>query len=89
MSWRVDFSSRALKFLKQNNLNENVALEKIQMALRKFQGEDVNLDIIKLKGEWRGFYRIRSGRFRIIVEFRFDLQRVFIEVIDWRGSVYK
>ena len=89
MSWKVDFSPRALKFLYQNNMNEDVILEKVSLALKKFQGENVNIDIKKLKGEWLGFYRIRSAKLRIIVEVQFDLQRAYIEAIDWRGNIYK
>ena len=76
MSWRIDFSPASLKFLSQNNLDENLILEKIGLALKRVQGERVNIDIKKLKGEWQGFYRIRSGKLRVIVEFQFSLQRV-------------
>jgi mRNA interferase RelE/StbE len=89
MKWYIDFSADSLKFLKRNNLTEEFIIEKIRFALRKFQGEDVNVDIKKLKGEWEGFYRIRVGRLRIIVEFQFEYYRVYIEEIDWRGSAYK
>jgi mRNA interferase RelE/StbE len=89
MNWRIDFSSRSLQFLRENNLGEDFILEKIGLALRRFRGEDVNVDIKKLKGEWQGFYRIRAGRIRILVEFQFDLQRAYIEAVDWRGRVYK
>lgn len=89
MNWRVDFSLSSLKFLKQNNLEENFIIEKIKFALRKFQGEDINIDIKKLKGEWEGFYRIRFGKIRIIAEFQFESNRTYIEQIDWRGGAYK
>lgn len=71
----------------------HVAVEKINAlivkALKRFSGEDVNVDIVKLGGVWAGFYRIRSGKVRIIAEFDFDERRVYIEKIDWRGSAYK
>ena len=89
MKWRIDFSKDSLKFLKKNNLQDNFIIEKIKIALRKFQGEDVNIDIKRLRGEWEGFYRIRIGKLRIISEFQFDIYRVYIEEIDWRGGVYK
>jgi mRNA interferase RelE/StbE len=89
MTWKVGFSSRALQFLRENNLTEEFVLEKIRLALRKFRAEDVNIDIKKLKGKWEGFYRIRSGRIRIILEFEFEFQRAYVEAIDWRGRVYK
>jgi mRNA interferase RelE/StbE len=57
--------------------------------LKKLKGEDINVDIKKLKGKWEGFYRIRFGRLRIIVEFQFQDNRVYIERIDWRGNIYK
>ena len=89
MNWRVDFSKDALKFLDQNNLEEGFIVDKIKFALRKFKGEDINIDIKKLKGDWEGFYRIRFGKLRIIVEFQFETYRAYIDKIDWRGNVYK
>lgn len=55
MSWRLDFSNRATKFLKQNDLTDDLVVEKVRLALKKFQGEDVNIDIKRLTGEWKGF----------------------------------
>jgi len=89
MNWQIDFHSRALKFLKANSISQNEIIEIIKKVLRKFQGEDVNIDISKLKGKWLGFHRIKIGKLRIIAEFNFDKKRVYIEVIDWRGGAYK
>lgn len=89
MNWCIDFSTNSLKFLKRNNLEENFIISKIKLTIRRFKGENININIKKLKGEWEGFYRIRSGRLRIIAEFRFEQNRVYIEEIDWRGNVYK
>ncbi len=89
MKWRIDFSKDSLRFLTHNNIKEAVIIDKIKFALRKFIGEDINLNIKKLRGDWEGFYRIRDGKLRIIVEFQFKNYRVYIERIDWRGDVYK
>jgi len=89
VNWRIDFSPSSLKFLKKNNLEENFVIDKIQFTLRKFKGENVNINVKKLSGEWEGFHRIRSGRLRIIVEFQFEQNRAYIEEIDWRGKVSK
>lgn len=89
MSWVVDFSSDSLKFLKKNNLIEDLIIDKIKLAIRKFRGEQINIDIKKLGGKWEGFYRIRVGKLRVILEFQFRNYRVFIEEIDWRGGLYK
>ena len=89
MNWQIDFHSRALKFLKTSKISQNEIVEVIKKALRKFQGEDVNIDIAKLKGKWLGFHRIKIGKLRIIAEFNFDKKRIYIEAIDWRGKAYK
>jgi mRNA-degrading endonuclease RelE of RelBE toxin-antitoxin system len=78
-----------LKFLKKNDVNEDYIVAKIKLALRKLRGENVNINIKKLKGEWSGFYRIKAGKLRIIVEFLFHKNIAYIERIDWRGNVYK
>lgn len=89
MNWQIDFHSRALKFLKKNKIPEEEILEIIKKVIKKFQGEKINIDIAKLKGEWLGFHRIKIGKLRIIAEFNFDKKRIYIEVIDWRGKAYK
>lgn len=89
MKWQIGFSKNSLRFLKANHIEEIFVIEKIKNTLRKFNGENINIDIKKLKGEWEGFYRIRDGKTRIIVEFNFDEYLVHIEEIDWRGNSYK
>lgn len=89
MSWQIDFSANSLKFLKRNNLEKDFVINEIILVVRKFRGDDVNVDIRKLGGKWAGFYRIRAGRLRIIVEFQFERCRAYIEEIDWRGNAYK
>lgn len=41
MNWKVDFSSNALKFLKQNNIEEDLVLEKIGLALKRLRGATI------------------------------------------------
>ena len=89
MQWDVDFSPQSLKFLARNRISENEVVEKIHLALRKFRGEDIAVDIRKAKGKWAGFHRVRSGKLRIIAAFYFKPKEVFIDTIDWRGNVYK
>ena len=89
MTWRIDFSPDSLEFLSRNNLKEEFAVDKIKLAIRKFSGERINVNIKRLGGKWEGFYRIRSGKLRIIVEFQFENHQILIEEIDWRGSSYK
>jgi len=89
MNWRIDISKSTETFLDKNQFTREEVDDLIRKAIHYFQGERININIKKLKGEWAGFYRIRRGRIRIIAEFDFDSSVVFIEEIDWRGSVYK
>lgn len=89
MTWSIKLSHQAEKFLGKNEISREYIFDLVQTALRRFQGESVNVNIKKLKGEWIGFHRIRKGKVRIIAEFDFDQSSVFVEVVDWRGGVYK
>ncbi len=89
MQWSIHFSKHAIVFLTHNKLKETFVIGEVSKALQKFSGENSNADIKKLKGMWEGFYRIRSGRLRIILEFNFEKREVHIDRIDWRGNAYK
>jgi mRNA-degrading endonuclease RelE of RelBE toxin-antitoxin system len=89
IEWQIDFHKRALKFFETNKIPESEIIEIIVKAPKRFKGEDINIDIAKLKGVWAGFHRIKIGNMRIIAEFNFDKKRVYIENIDWRDRVYK
>ena len=89
MIFNLNFSKQAEKFLKTRNVAKEEIFIIISKAVKKFRGENVNIDIKKLRGEWFGFFRIRMGKIRIIAEFDFDNQSVFIGVIDMRGNAYK
>ncbi len=62
-------------------------------ALKKFlqamKGESVNLDLTKLLGNWKGYYRIRIGKIRIIFDISKVSREIFVEEVDHRGDVYK
>ncbi len=89
MNWEISFHNRVLKFLKTNNIPLTEIKEIITKTIKRLQGEDINIDIAKLKGKWTGFFRIKTGKIRIIAEFDFDHKKVYIEAIDWRGNIYK
>lgn len=89
MTWQIDFSSRSEKFLAKNRLPRENVFQLIKDTLKKFYGENINIDTKKLKGKWMGFYRIRKGDVRIIASFDFDNFTAFVDVIDWRGGAYK
>lgn len=89
MRWAIGLSNQADKFIKANNLDVADIFEVIKLCVNYFQGFDANIDLKKLKGKWKGFYRIRKGKLRIIADFNFEKFEVFIEIIDYWGNVYK
>lgn len=52
-------------------------------------GENVNVDVKKLKGEWKGFYRIRTGKIRILLKVYPEDRLIIVYDADYRESVYK
>jgi mRNA interferase RelE/StbE len=47
------------------------------------------LDIKTLKGDWKGYLRMRVGKARIIFTVNADLDQLEVYDIDFRGNVYK
>ncbi|KHE93942.1 MAG: hypothetical protein K8F52_10055 [Candidatus Scalindua rubra] len=60
MKWRIDYSRNADKFAKKRNVRIEVR-EEIKKFLIKMKGQNVNIDLSKLSGEWQGYYRIRRN----------------------------
>ncbi|PJE73734.1 MAG: hypothetical protein COV02_01025 [Candidatus Terrybacteria bacterium CG10_big_fil_rev_8_21_14_0_10_41_10] len=91
MRWKLLLSRDADRFLIGNKtkINEEEIFDLIRKSLLKFKGESINVDIKKLKGEWEGFFRIRKGDLRVIIEFDFENLAALVEQIDWRGNAYK
>ena len=87
MSYRVIVPKKVDKFIKSLNNSDSIysKLNKLKDFNSKKQ---LNLDIKVMKGNWKGYYRLRIGDVRFI--FRIvDNQIVFIEKGDFRGSIYK
>ena len=91
MEWEIALSRQAEKFLAKNHFPDEFVIAPVGKALRKFFGESesVSVDVKRLSGAWDGYYRVRSGRIRIIFSFDAEKQRAFVEVVDYRGDVYK
>lgn len=88
MEWRIDYSRDAEKFIQRQNLRIEVR-EEFRKFLIKMKGENINIDLKKLEGDWAGYYRLRKGKFRIIFEVNKTQKILFVEKIDFRGDVYK
>jgi mRNA interferase RelE/StbE len=55
----------------------------------RLKGENVNVDVKKLTGDWTGYYRLRKGKIRIIFSLNKSEKSLYVEKIDYRGDVYK
>ncbi len=88
-NWKIRISKQASNFVEIQNLSDDFVREYITLALQKFDRQDVNIGIKELSGRWEGFYRIRSGKIKIVCSFDFKLKIVEVEEIDFRGNSYK
>jgi len=94
MKLRIDYSRQAQKFLDHNGTVLTVAQVDmlITKAMKKLlKMENTNIDVQALRGDRRGFYRIRTtGKVRIIFSYQSGVVMVVAVVaIDFRGGVYK
>ena len=88
MKWRVDYSRGSEKFIEKQNIREEVR-EELRRFLIRLKGENVNVDVKKLTGDWTGYYRLRKGKIRIIFSLNKSEKSLYVEKIDYRGDVYK
>jgi len=88
MKWKVEYSKEAKKFIDEQNI-----WSEVRSGIRKFsqgmKGENVNIDLKKLVGNWKGCYRIRIGKIRLIFDVSKENREIFVEKVDYRGKVYK
>lgn len=93
ISLQIRYERKAEKFLlkNQNKITNKKTRELIIKAVGKLTGKDENVDIVKMKGEFEGYFRIRKNDLRIIFSIYEDEKTIAVTVanIDFRGNVYK
>jgi len=87
MKWKIDYAKSAGKFINEHRISEEVR-ELIKNLIRRINGEQIKIDLKKLKGKWRGYLRIRKGKIRIILKVQKEEKCIFVKRIDFRGNVY-
>jgi len=65
MKWRITYSGKAKKFMDEKKIHDEVR-DSIRKFILKMNGEKLNIDLKKLVGNWKGYYRIRVGKMRLI-----------------------
>jgi len=88
MKWTIEYSRDADRFIQAEGIRGAVT-NQIEGFLRKLRGEPVTIDVKKLKGEWKGYFRIRKGKLRIIFSIDNAGRSIYVERVDFRGDVYK
>jgi mRNA-degrading endonuclease RelE of RelBE toxin-antitoxin system len=88
MKWAIEYSKRANDFIEEQGIQDKVR-GSIKDFLLKITGSNINIDIKKLKGAWAGYYRIRKGNIRIVIKPDSESRTIFVDVVDFRGSVYR
>ena len=88
MTWTIEYSRDADRFIQAEGIQRE-ANRQIEGFLRKLLGESINIDVKKLKGEWKGYFRIRKGRIRIIFTIDTSHRSTYVERVDFRGDAYK
>lgn len=88
---QIHFERKAHKFFNKGTVDKNEVSEVIIKAVRKLSGHNENINIKYLKGELKGYLRIRKGDLRIVFKIAEDenLMIVTVSNIDFRGNVYK
>ncbi len=89
MKWELKISNSAEKFIKNQKIEAKELIIIAKKIANYFQGNNLNIDIKKLKGKWKGFYRVRKGKIRIILRFDFDKLIIFVEEVGYRKDIYE
>lgn len=88
MKWEIEYSKRADNFIEEHGIKD-IVRKSIKNFILKITGLNINIDVKKLKGEWAGFYRIRKGKIRIILKPSIESRAIFVDIVDFRGNIYK
>ncbi len=87
--WKIELSKQADKFNKKENIEDNEIVSLMQKFINYAKGMDENIDVNKMKGKWKGYYRIKIGKIRMILNVNFTERKIYVDRIDFRGDVYK
>lgn len=88
---QINYSNASEKFILKNKrlISFKQIRILIEKSIKRINNYDTNIDIKALKGNLKGFYRIRRGDLRIIFKYyKGEIHIVNIEKIDFRGNVY-
>ena len=87
-------SKASLKFLEKLSPKETEKLkDRLAHLLQSIETEGIipfnELDIKSLKGDWKGFFRMRVGKVRVVFTIDLEADELQVYDIDFRGNIYK
>ena len=85
--YKLELSRKAAKFYQKA---DTVTAKRLNLAFSRLAEDPFQqYNIKKLSGELKGSYRLRLGDMRIIYSVDEAKNIVYIEVIGFRGDIYK
>jgi len=92
MNLEIGYSKKANKFLEKNSdtiTEKEVDILIISATKEILKIDKSNIDLKKLKGKLKGYFRIKKGDIRIIFSLKKDkIIKALINDIDFRGNIY-
>ena len=84
--WGIDFEDEALRDIEKlsPSVREQV-LNKLEWLQENFSA----IAPLPLGGEWRGFYKLRVGDYRVIYDIRWSSSRLIVAVVKHRSQAYQ
>lgn len=85
--YEIELSRKAAKFYQKA---DTATVRRLNAAFDRLAEDPFNHNNIKpLSGELQGSFRLRIGNIRVIYSIDDTIKIVYIEVIGFRGDVYK
>lgn len=88
--WKVEIGKQSEKFLEKNSREVKASVyDKIRNIKDWLENRNsLNVDFKKLKGDYHGYYRVRTGKIRIIILIDKKESIIKIQNINFRGNIY-
>lgn len=84
--WKLAYARKALKDLSGIDKPERSKIvERLEWSAEHFN----ELETAPLHGEWRGFYKLRIGDWRVVYEYNNAALLITVHQIGRRDKVYK
>ncbi|MFZ5592317.1 MAG: type II toxin-antitoxin system RelE family toxin [Bacillota bacterium] len=87
MAYEVRIHREALKFYKSLPAEWRLRIDQAVEKLRQDPWRS-DLDIKRLHGEHKGYFRLRLGTVRLVYTVDPEKGQIYIDALGYRGSVY-